>query len=74
MNFRDNDYHFNYGNGITGLDALQIALIVLKLLDKISWSWWIVLLPFIVTFGVAIIAALFAIIIKHSENRNHKHY
>jgi len=31
--------------GISALDALQIVFIVLKLLDKIDWSWWWVLSP-----------------------------
>lgn len=31
------------GIGFTGL--LQVALIVLKLLEKIDWPWWLVLAP-----------------------------
>jgi len=30
-------------SGAIGLELLQIAFIVLKLLDKIDWSWWWVL-------------------------------
>ena len=34
----------NYG-GISFFGLLQITFIVLKLIDKISWSWWWVLAP-----------------------------
>lgn len=27
------------------LDVIQIVLIILKLTNLISWSWWIVLIP-----------------------------
>lgn len=49
-------------NGLGFCGALTIALIVLKLLDKITWSWiwvlspmWISILLFIVLCIVAII-------------------
>ena len=51
--------------GFEFLGLLQVALIVLKLLDKIDWSWWLVWSPtwapilFVVT--VAIIAFLWAL-------------
>ena len=34
----------NYG-GISFFGLLQIVFIVLKLIDKIDWSWWWVLAP-----------------------------
>ena len=34
----------NYG-GISFLGLLQIVFIVLKLIDKLDWSWWWVLAP-----------------------------
>lgn len=33
-------------NGLNVLDGILILNIALKLLNKISWSWWIVLWPF----------------------------
>lgn len=27
------------------LDVIQIVLIILKLTNLISWSWWVVLIP-----------------------------
>lgn len=33
------------GGGIGFLSLLEIVFIVLKLLDKIDWSWWLVLAP-----------------------------
>lgn len=41
--------------GITGL--LTVAFVVLKLLGKIEWSWWQVVLPEII--AVAIYLAIF---------------
>lgn len=45
----------NRGIGVTGL--LQVAFIVLKLCNVISWSWWWVLSPIWITvlFWVVII-------------------
>ena len=31
------------------LDVIQIVLIILKLTNLISWSWWIVLIPLWIT-------------------------
>ena len=45
------------------LTLLSIALIVLKLLGEITWSWWLVLLP---VYGPALLggaALLLAVII-----------
>ncbi|MEY9978992.1 transmembrane Fragile-X-F protein [Lysinibacillus sp. RC79] len=34
------------------LMVLTIVLIVLKLTDVIAWSWWLVLLPAIISFSI----------------------
>jgi len=34
------------------ITLLQIVFITLKITDQIDWSWWIVLLPFIVSFVI----------------------
>ncbi|MFJ3390757.1 transmembrane Fragile-X-F protein [Lysinibacillus sp. NPDC086135] len=33
-------------------EVLTIVLIVLKLMDVIAWSWWLVLLPAILSFSI----------------------
>ena len=52
--------------GITAMDALQLIFITLKLLGKISWSWWWVLAPTWIPLSIAIIVV---IIIAIVENR-----
>lgn len=41
--------------GIGFVGALAIVFIVLKLLDVITWSWWWVLSPIWISWGVALI-------------------
>jgi len=41
------------GIGFAGL--LTIVFIVLKLLDKIDWSWWWVLSPLWIGFAIALL-------------------
>ena len=41
------------GIGFTGV--LTIVFIVLKLLDVIKWSWWWVLSPIWISFGIALV-------------------
>ena len=36
------------------LEVLTVVFIVLKLLGVIAWSWWLVLLPLIVSVGLYI--------------------
>lgn len=48
------------GIGFTGL--LQIAFIVLKLLNVISWSWWIVLLPLEISAALCILIIIISVI------------
>lgn len=50
--------------GLTFTGALQIVFIVLKLLNVIDWSWWIVLLPIEITTVFAVILAAVLIFIK----------
>jgi hypothetical protein len=47
------------GIGFAGL--LTIVFIVLKLLGKITWSWWWVLSPLWITFIVAFVIILIAL-------------
>lgn len=41
------------GIGFTGI--LTIVFIVLKLLNVIKWSWWWVLSPIWISFGIALV-------------------
>lgn len=41
------------------LEALTIVFIVLKLINVIDWSWWLVLLPEIIGIGLYILWFLF---------------
>ena len=40
------------------LEMLQVLFVALKLLGKIDWSWWLVCLPTIVMFVLAVLNAL----------------
>jgi len=44
-------------NPMTGLDALQLMFIYLKLSNQINWSWWMVLSP----LWLLLLLALFVI-------------
>lgn len=44
---------------MTGLPALlQVLLIGLKLTGYISWSWWLVLLPLWLSFGIGLLVLI----------------
>lgn len=49
------------GIGFVGL--LTVAFIILKLLGKIDWSWWWVLSPPFITFGVIVFILVCAAVI-----------
>lgn len=51
------------GIGFTGL--LTIVFIVLKLLGKISWSWWWVLSPSLICLGLFLLLMLLIGIIEY---------
>ena len=52
-------YHDNSSSGGVGFTSLlQIAFIALKLCKVIDWSWWYVLLPTIIPFGLVGLAAI----------------
>jgi len=58
----------NSSGGIGFVSVLTIVFIILKLLDKIDWSWWWVLSPvwitFCVTILVLIVVGIIAVILK----------
>ncbi len=56
----------NSGIGFTGL--LTIVFLTLKLLGKITWSWWWVLSPIWITIAIMIlIIAIVAIVVIFSN-------
>ena len=49
-------------SGIGFIGLLQIVFIVLKLIDKIDWSWWWVLAPMWGSFALVFVVFFVAII------------
>lgn len=39
-------------------NALTVAFVILKLCKVITWSWWLVFLPTIISVGIGIIALI----------------
>ncbi len=57
----------NHYGGISFVGLLQITFIVLKLIDKIDWSWWWVLSPMWISsiiFILVFIMIILALIVK----------
>ena len=53
----------NGGQGLSFLPLLAVAFIVLKLIEKIDWSWWWVLSPILIPSGLVVIGfAIYGII------------
>lgn len=42
-------------------ELLTVAFIVLKLIGKVDWSWWIVLLPEIIAVGLYLVLAFVSV-------------
>ena len=49
------------------LGLLQIVFIVLKVLNKISWSWWMVFIPLWIEISIILIVLIIHAIINKSE-------
>lgn len=62
MNNRRNN---NNDVGMGFLGWLQLLFIALKLLGKIDWSWWAVLLP----FEIDVIVIIVALVITYFSGR-----
>ena len=60
MKENKNNTYVSGGIGFVGL--LQIAFVVLKLCGVINWSWWLVLLPTIISGGLTIILLIICFI------------
>lgn len=50
-------------NGIGLANVLTIVFVVLKLCHVISWSWWWVLSPLWITFGLLAICGILYLIV-----------
>lgn len=50
------------GIGVIGL--LGVAFVILKLIGKIAWSWWLVTLPFWGGLALLLLIVLIVVIIK----------
>jgi len=44
--------------GVTGLELLLVAFVVLKLCGVIGWSWWWVLAPFWIPVALVVLLLL----------------
>ena len=55
------------GIGFTGL--LTIVFIILKLLGKITWSWWWVLSPIWIPWGIVIVILIVWFIFYMAANK-----
>ena len=69
---KDNNNGTAARGGVGFLGLLQLAFIVLKLCNVITWSWWAVLLPTIISVGLAVVVILAIIIIALLPSGNKK--
>lgn len=61
----------NYNTGITFTGLLTVVFIALKLTGVITWSWWWVLSPIWIPWGIAIILVfIIAIIAAFRQKEN----
>lgn len=58
----------NYG-GISFFGLLQIVFIVLKLIDRIDWSWWWVLAPMWISLAIVGVFVVFCLVLALIFNR-----
>ena len=57
----------NSSGGITLGGALLIVFITLKLTGSIDWSWWWVLSPLWITWGLIAVVAVFMLIDRNAK-------
>lgn len=60
---KDNNNRTAVTGGVGFVGLLQLVFIVLKLCKVITWSWWAVLLPTIISTGLVVVAILAIILI-----------
>ena len=49
--------------GLSLSSILTIIFVIAKLFGVINWSWWLVLLPSIISLGLSILVIIFVIIL-----------
>ena len=57
------DKKITYSGGISVCTVIGIVFLILKLIGIINWSWWLVLLPFIIEVGFAVLIILIGLLI-----------
>jgi hypothetical protein len=56
------------------ITLLQITLIILKALGYLSWSWWVVFMPYIIAGLLIIVWFISAIVVGIRNKRWYKEY
>lgn len=57
----------NNNYGVTFVGLLQVAFIVLKLCNVINWSWWLVMLPAIISGGFIVVLFILAVVLAFNK-------
>ncbi|MCO8294896.1 hypothetical protein [Tetragenococcus halophilus] len=55
-------------NGMGCLSVVQIVLVILKLTELISWSWWLVLTPVWIWLGLFLLVLILGVIALSVSN------
>lgn len=55
------------GGGIGFIGLLQLAFIILKLCNVITWSWGLVLLPIFISVGLFVLGLIVLLILLISD-------
>lgn len=55
------------GIGFAGL--LTIVFIILKLLGKIAWSWWLVLSPLLISFTLVMLMLAACVVVVYWDSK-----
>lgn len=58
------------GNGIGLVGVLTIIFVVLKLIGTITWSWWWVLSPLWISFGLWFVIVLILLLVAWLSDRS----
>jgi hypothetical protein len=51
------------------LSTIGIVLVILKLFNIISWSWWLILFPFYGLFVIVVGFAMFVLLVTLIRNK-----
>ena len=58
----DKNKNITVSSGMSVGVILSIIFLVLKLCGVVTWSWWIVALPMLIEFGLAVLITMIVII------------